>query len=352
MKYYYNAQITEFEREGETDYNIEIPDFDEEIPVFENFGEQVFGGVYQFIQESFEKQLALMKREGRIPTPISNGEDAYRDFLLTWRKQFDRITNDVLKENVSNWIMFELDLKEGQKNLRESEDAFAKFEKEHKEHEEEERKRRAEMTDEEIIEEIRTRHPYMTEHQIEMLAEVYRFLPSSLIFKEKETKGENDMIKRVFKIILIASAIILFLDTMQNKLAVNAALREAKVTEVLNGNTIKVWMDKEGYEETVQLIGIDPKNGAQEYVHSYFEENGNTVYLQSDKNDVGGKKHKKLRYVWVEKPKKINSMMSVRYSMLNAMMIEDGYATPKEEYGNVKYQEDFQNIYEQAFCDE
>ena len=74
------------------------------------------------------------------------------------------------------------------------------------------------------------------------------------------------MIKRVFKIILIASAIILFLDTMQNKLAVNAALREAKVTEVLNGNTIKVWMDKEGYEETVQLIGIDPKNGAQEYV--------------------------------------------------------------------------------------
>ena len=160
------------------------------------------------------------------------------------------------------------------------------------------------------------------------------------------------MIKRVFKIILIASAIILFLDTMQNKLAVNAALREAKVTEVLNGNTIKVWMDKEGYEETVQLIGIDPKNGAQEYVHSYFEENGNTVYLQSDKNDVGGKKHKKLRFVWVEKPKKINSMMSVRYSMLNAMMIEDGYATPKEEYGNVKYQEDFQNIYEQAFCDE
>lgn len=160
------------------------------------------------------------------------------------------------------------------------------------------------------------------------------------------------MIKRVFKIILIASAIILFLDTMQNKLAVNAALREAKVTEVLNGNTIKVWMDKEGYEETVQLIGIDPKNGAQEYVHSYFEENGNTVYLQSDKNDVGRKKHKKLRYVWVEKPKKINSMMSVRYSMLNAMMIEDGYAAPKEEYGNVKYQEDFQNIYEQAFCDE
>lgn len=69
------------------------------------------------------------------------------------------------------------------------------------------------------------------------------------------------MIKRVFKIILIASAIILFLDTMQNKLAVNAALREAKVTEVLNGNTIKVWMDKEGYEETVQLIGIDPKMG-------------------------------------------------------------------------------------------
>lgn len=74
MKYYYNAQITEFEWEGETDYNIEIPDFDEEFPVFENFGEQVFGGVYQFIQESFEKQLALMKREGKIPTPISNGE--------------------------------------------------------------------------------------------------------------------------------------------------------------------------------------------------------------------------------------------------------------------------------------
>ena len=131
-----------FSWEGETDHNIEILDFDEEFPVFENFGEQVFGGVYQFVQESFEKQLALMKREGKIPTPISNGEDAYRDFLLTWRKQFDRITNDVLKENVSNWIMFELDLEEGQKNLRETEDAFAKFEKE----------------------------------QIELLAEVYRFI--------------------------------------------------------------------------------------------------------------------------------------------------------------------------------
>lgn len=174
MKYYYNAKITEFEWEEETDYNIEIPDFDEEFPVFEKFGEQVFGGVYQFVQESFEKQLALMKREGEIPTPISYGEDAYRDFLLTWREQFDRITNDVLKENVSNWIMFELDLEEGQKNLREAEDAYAKFEKEHKEHEEEERKRKAKMTDEEVIEEIRTRYPYMTEHQIELLAEVYR----------------------------------------------------------------------------------------------------------------------------------------------------------------------------------
>ena len=60
--------------------------------------------------------------------------------------------------------------------------------------------------------------------------------------------------------------------------------------------------------------------------------------MQSDKNDVGGKKHKKLRYVWVEKPKKINSMMSVRYSMLNAMMIEDGYAAPKEnmEMSNIR----------------
>lgn len=109
------------------------------------------------------------------------------------------------------------------------------------------------------------------------------------------------------------------------------------------------WIKKD-MEETVQLIGIDPKTGHRN-THSYLEENGNTVYLQSDKNDVGGK-HTGLRYVWVEKPKKINSMMSVRYSMLNAMMIEDGYATPKEEYGNVKYQEDFQNIYEQAFCDE
>ena len=54
------------------------------------------------------------------------------------------------------------------------------------------------------------------------------------------------MIKRVFKIILIASAIILFLDTMQNKLAVNAALREAKVTEVLNGIRSKCgWIKKD-----------------------------------------------------------------------------------------------------------
>lgn len=57
--------------------------------------------------------------------------------------------------------MLELDLEEGQKNLREAEDAFAEFEKEHKEHEE-------------VIEEIRTRYPYMTEDQIELLAEVYR----------------------------------------------------------------------------------------------------------------------------------------------------------------------------------
>lgn len=176
MKYYYNAKITEVEWEGQTEYDIEIPGFDEEFPVIKNFGEQVFGGVYQFILESFEKQLALMKREGNVPIPISNGEDAYRDFLLTWRKQFDRITNDVLKENVSNWIMFELDLEEGQKNLRESEEAFAEFEKEELTHKAEERKRREKMTDEEILEEIRARHPYMSEHEIEMLAEVYSFI--------------------------------------------------------------------------------------------------------------------------------------------------------------------------------
>lgn len=153
------------------------------------------------------------------------------------------------------------------------------------------------------------------------------------------------MIKRFFKIIFLASMIILFLDTMQNKFSVNAALREATVTEVVNGNTLKVWIDKEGYEETIELIGIKTKEGAKEYIESQLEENGNAVYLQSDKNDVG-KNHSKLRYVWLEKPKKLTSISLVRYNMLNAKMIEEGYAIPTESNDNVKYQDDLEYVYE------
>lgn len=155
----------------------------------------------------------------------------------------------------------------------------------------------------------------------------------------------NIMIKRFFKIIFLASIIILFLDTMQNKFSVNAALREATVTEVVNGNTLKIWIDKEGYEETIELIGIKTKEGAKEYIESQLEENGNTVYLQSDKNDVG-KNHSKLRYVWLEKPKKLTSISLVRYNMLNAKMIEEGYAIPAESNDNIKYQDDLEYVYE------
>lgn len=157
------------------------------------------------------------------------------------------------------------------------------------------------------------------------------------------------MIKRFFKILLVAVVIIMFLDTMQNKIAVNGALREATITEVINGNTMKVWLNKEGYEETIQLIGITPKKGAKEYITSQLENNynGNKIYIEADKNDIGNGR-KKLRYVWMEKPKKLNSVMIVEYNMLNAMLIDNGYATPKEEYDNVKYQDDFNMIYEQV----
>lgn len=155
------------------------------------------------------------------------------------------------------------------------------------------------------------------------------------------------MIKRFFKIILIASAIILFLDTMQNTLSVNSAVREASVTKVINGNTLKVWLDKEGYEETIQLIGVKPKEGAKEYIESLLNENGNIVYLQSDKNDIENGSHV-LRYVWLDKPKKLNAITITTYQMLNARMIEYGYATPKKEKHNTKYQDDFEQIYRTA----
>jgi len=127
----------------------------------------------------------------------------------------------------------------------------------------------------------------------------------------------------------------------------NVDLEAAELVGVVDGDTIIVEMN--GSEEKVRFIGIDTPESVHEdeskntvygtYASDYTKSllNGvETVYLQYDEqvNDQYGRT---LAYVWVTDNVDVDNEIDISAYMLNAILLEEGYAYDKVYMPNDEY---------------
>jgi micrococcal nuclease len=117
----------------------------------------------------------------------------------------------------------------------------------------------------------------------------------------------------------------------------------AKIVRVKDGDTIVAEIN--GKEETIRLIGIDTPESVGKYKNNpepYGVEASNftksiltpnkTIYLTKDAGDKD-KYQRLLRYVWLDKP----SVLNIKETMFNAVLVKEGYANTLTIPPNVKY---------------
>lgn len=135
---------------------------------------------------------------------------------------------------------------------------------------------------------------------------------------------------------------------------VDGELQQATVERVVDGDTIIV--DLDGVEQRVRLIGIDTPESvhpdesrnseagdvASDHTKSIVKQ-GETVYLQKDVSDTD-KYDRLLRYVWLEKPTDSNDESEIKTKMLNAILVVEGYAEPKEYEPDTAYADVFERL--------
>lgn len=149
-----------------------------------------------------------------------------------------------------------------------------------------------------------------------------------------------------------SSNIVSILSFLQNK---TCKLEPVTLIRVVDGDTIIV-NDINGKTMKVRLIGIDTPesvnpdkskntefgNIASEYTKNLLKGYSN-LYLQYDR-DKTDKYDRTLAYVWLSEPSSIDDKDIVLSSMLNAILLENGYAIDKEYKPNIKYTDMFKDI--------
>ncbi|NDO47168.1 thermonuclease family protein [Clostridium sp. MD294] len=129
-------------------------------------------------------------------------------------------------------------------------------------------------------------------------------------------------------------------ETIEYADANNEEIETVEVASVVDGDTIKVYLEGERY--TIRMIGIDTPESvhpdetkntiygqkASDYAKQTIEK-GQIVYLSKDVSDRD-KYDRLLRYVWLEKPVDVNDENEIREKMYNAKVVLDGYANVYE----------------------
>lgn len=129
----------------------------------------------------------------------------------------------------------------------------------------------------------------------------------------------------------------------------------AKVTKVIDGDTIKVDIDGKVYK--VRFIGINcPEIGENEeffgkeaYEFSKEKLDGMEIFLQKDVSETD-KYGRLLRYVWLEKPKDLNnpSKDEIRDLSINGILVREGYAKANYYPPDTSYTKFLKEIEKQA----
>lgn len=132
----------------------------------------------------------------------------------------------------------------------------------------------------------------------------------------------------------------------------NLAFTEAKVTKVVDGDTI--WVEIDGKTYKVRLIGINCPEytkeiepyGKEATDYTYENINGKTVYLMSDITDTDDY-DRLLRYVWTQKVDEINEENISKY-LFNAKLIQEGLAYSNYYKPNILLQSYLENFEKEA----
>lgn len=133
------------------------------------------------------------------------------------------------------------------------------------------------------------------------------------------------------------------------------SFQKAKVTKVIDGDTIKVDIDGKIYK--VRFIGINcPEIGQNEEffgkeAKEFTKEKlyGKEIFLQKDVSETD-KYGRLLRYVWLEKPKDLNnpSKDEIRDSSINGILVREGFAKANYYPPDTSYTKFLKEIEKQA----
>lgn len=133
------------------------------------------------------------------------------------------------------------------------------------------------------------------------------------------------------------------------------SFQKAKVTKVIDGDTIKVDIDGKIYK--VRFIGINcPEIGENEEffgkeAKEFTKEKlyGKEIFLQKDVSETD-KYGRLLRYVWLEKPKDLNnpSKDEIRDLSINGILVREGYAKANYYPPDTRYTKFLKEIEKQA----
>lgn len=133
------------------------------------------------------------------------------------------------------------------------------------------------------------------------------------------------------------------------------SFQKAKVTKVIDGDTIKVDIDGKIYK--VRFIGINcPEIGENEefygkeaYEFSKEKLDDKVIFLQKDVSETD-KYGRLLRYVWLEKPKDLNNPTKeeIRDLSINGILVKEGYAKANYYPPDTSYTKFLKEIEKQA----
>lgn len=141
---------------------------------------------------------------------------------------------------------------------------------------------------------------------------------------------------------------------------VPADLQAVTVVDVIDAETIEVAME-DGPVHSVRLIGLNAPMytadgsapGTEEGTRArcFLSETvhpGDRVYLQSDRSDFD-KDGNMLRYVWLRQPDSFTDPDEVRSEMLNAIVLDGGYAVARKCKPDDAYFEIFKALQLESF---
>ena len=130
------------------------------------------------------------------------------------------------------------------------------------------------------------------------------------------------------------------------------------VERVVDGDTLVVLLDGASYK--VRLIGVDSpesvhadttKNSKEGEAAAAFTKGllkeGMRVFLEKDQSEED-RYGRLLRYVWLEAPDESVDVSFAKKYMLNALLVVNGYAVPKEYKPDTKYSALLQQLDEQS----